>query len=358
MENESQGLAETPKVEPVQPVEPFPASATSPVISPVPEAPKKSNKKLFLIVGIIILVLVLVAGGIGAYFLMKGQSEVSPTPTPVATIVPTASPNPIADWETYTNTKYGFSIRYPLPLEIFSEDRAVVSGPLEGNAVFITTIVNSDTVLPNTDAPFDGFSVYVQSLGELKGASFDDYLSNERDSVVQSPRGLPSAAVKTVKLGENTYSYINSEQNLTRYFIQSPDKQRIIIFSRVNKSAEFLKTFDQILESFEFVEAPYFSEPTTDSKVVSPLTVRGVVPTGWMFEGNVPVKLLDDKRNVITQAPGTEVSPGAWMDEEPDEFISKLTFTTTAKNGYLVVAKDNPSGNPENDEVYEIPVSF
>lgn len=103
---------------------------------------------------------------------------------------------------------------------------------------------------------------------------------------------------------------------------------------------------------------PYFSTPKKNAKVASPLTVQGAVPSGWMFEGIVPVKLLDENKNVITQAPGEEVNPGAWMDEEPDQFTATLTFTTTAKSGYLVVGADNPSGLPENDKSYEIPVKF
>ncbi len=103
---------------------------------------------------------------------------------------------------------------------------------------------------------------------------------------------------------------------------------------------------------------PYFISPKENSKVTSPLIVQGVVPTGWMFEGIVQVKLLDANRNVIAQAPGEEVNPGGWMDKEPDEFKATLTFTTAAKYGYLVVGADNPSGLPENDKSYEIPVKF
>ena len=98
--------------------------------------------------------------------------------------------------------------------------------------------------------------------------------------------------------------------------------------------------------------------PSSNSKVNSPLYVTGRVPAGWMFEGIVQVKLLDAGRNIIAQSPGKEAHPGTWMDTEPDEFKSTLTFTTSAKSGFLVVSADNPSGLPENDKSYEIPVKF
>jgi hypothetical protein len=39
-------------------------------------------------------------------------------------------------------------------------------------------------------------------------------------------------------------------------------------------------------------------------------------------------------------------------------FTAILNFTTTATSGYLVIAKDNPSGLPENDASLKIPVNF
>lgn len=39
--------------------------------------------------------------------------KISPTPVITATPGPTPTPDPTANWKTYTNTKYGFSIKYP-----------------------------------------------------------------------------------------------------------------------------------------------------------------------------------------------------------------------------------------------------
>lgn len=67
----------------------------------------------FKIFGGVLGVLVLAGAVFGAYKLgQKGtQPGPQPTPTPVAVAIPT--PDPTANWKIYTNTKYGYSIKYP-----------------------------------------------------------------------------------------------------------------------------------------------------------------------------------------------------------------------------------------------------
>jgi hypothetical protein len=87
-----------------------------PVEPPEPELPapsfweraKINKSKIFVsVLGIFVF-----AGAVfGAYKL--GQRQVQPpqpTPTPE---VATPTPDPTADWKTYTNTEYGYSIKYP-----------------------------------------------------------------------------------------------------------------------------------------------------------------------------------------------------------------------------------------------------
>lgn len=105
-------------------------------------------------------------------------------------------------------------------------------------------------------------------------------------------------------------------------------------------------------------DKPAISTPIKNSQVKSPLTVKGTVPAGWMFEGSIPVKLVDENKKLIKQGVGKEVTPGSWTNGKPTEFSATLTFTTTAKSGFLVISADNPSGLPENDKTFELPVKF
>lgn len=98
------------------------------------------------------------------------------------------------------------------------------------------------------------------------------------------------------------------------------------------------------------------SEPLPGDLVVSPLTVIGRARGGWFFEASLPVSLVDEDGDVIVNHYGQAESD--WMTADFVPFRSELIFTTEANTGYLVIAKDNPSGLPENDDKIMIPVKF
>lgn len=69
-----------------------------------------------VLIGIVIIMVI--AGG--AYFFGKSQAPksqnsviISQTSQPTITSQPAPIPDETANWETYTNTKYGFSLKYP-----------------------------------------------------------------------------------------------------------------------------------------------------------------------------------------------------------------------------------------------------
>lgn len=103
-------------------------------------------------------------------------------------------------------------------------------------------------------------------------------------------------------------------------------------------------------------DLPVIIEPK--GKFVSPQKVRGMVPPGWMFEGSLPVRLLDSNRKLIVQTNAREEVPGSWQSNTPVYFTATLTFTTSSKSGFLVLENDNPSGDPANSKTFEVPVTF
>lgn len=96
--------------------------------------------------------------------------------------------------------------------------------------------------------------------------------------------------------------------------------------------------------------------PKQNELVSSPLKVEGEAKGTWFFEASLPVRLFDSENNIIVSGPATAQSD--WMTEKPVKFISTLIFSTTATSGYLIIAKDNPSGLPENDASIKVPVRF
>lgn len=105
-------------------------------------------------------------------------------------------------------------------------------------------------------------------------------------------------------------------------------------------------------------DIPAISSPSANMKVVSPLKITGTVPTGWMFEGVFPIKLVDSNKKLIVQGQAKEKVPGSWQSGNPVEFTATLTFKTSSASGFLVLQNDNPSGLPANSKVFEEPVIF
>lgn len=89
----------------------------------------------------------------------------------------------------------------------------------------------------------------------------------------------------------------------------------------------------------------------------SPLVVTGEARGTWFFEGSFPVALLDAHGNTLLQTYAQ--AQGEWMTEDFVPFRSELTFAAPpTATGTLLLEKDNPSGLPEHDDEFRIPVRF
>lgn len=100
------------------------------------------------------------------------------------------------------------------------------------------------------------------------------------------------------------------------------------------------------------------TSPRPDSKVTSPLRVRGEARGSYYFEATFPVRLLDAKGRQIatTQARAR----GDWMTDRfvPFEAVLEFPVPSSGTRGVLVLERDNPSGSPENAHELRIPVRF
>lgn len=106
------------------------------------------------------------------------------------------------------------------------------------------------------------------------------------------------------------------------------------------------------------------TSPLPMAVIQSPLEISGQARGSWFFEASAPVSLVDFDGKVIAQ--GTIKAQGDWMTTEFVPFTAELTFTSpykvgdqdTMKRGALIFKKDNPSGDPKNDDSLEIPIQF
>ncbi len=91
------------------------------------------------------------------------------------------------------------------------------------------------------------------------------------------------------------------------------------------------------------------------SSISSPLEVSGSAPGPWFFEANLPLRLEDSEERVISQ--GHATAQGEWMTTGQVNFTGKIEYKIPRDmDGFLVIAKDNPSGLLENDDERRIPV--
>ncbi|MBI2607360.1 MAG: hypothetical protein HYW51_00870 [Candidatus Doudnabacteria bacterium] len=97
--------------------------------------------------------------------------------------------------------------------------------------------------------------------------------------------------------------------------------------------------------------------PQIGELVTSPFTVAGRAKGYWFFEANLPVTLKDQTGNILVRQ--GFMTQDDWMTEDYVEFSDVLIFPTpTTEFGALIIEKDNPSGLPEFDASFAVPVRF
>jgi len=98
--------------------------------------------------------------------------------------------------------------------------------------------------------------------------------------------------------------------------------------------------------------------PQPDQVVTSPQAVEGKARGGnWFFEANAILRLLDGNGNEI--AVSNVMATSDWMTADYVEFKGQIRFISPASgSGTLIFKNDNPSGLPENDKEFRVPIRF
>lgn len=113
---------------------------------------------------------------------------------------------------------------------------------------------------------------------------------------------------------------------------------------------------DEVNNSLGLLEEVEIFYPQANDIISSPLEISGQARGFWFFEASLPVRLVDLEGNLIAEHYAQ--AQDDWMTTDFVNLSSSLIFNTTATSGYLIVAKDNPSGLPEYDAEISIPVIF
>jgi hypothetical protein len=98
-----------------------------------------------------------------------------------------------------------------------------------------------------------------------------------------------------------------------------------------------------------------FDNLVSGQTINPPFVVTGIV-TGWFFEGSFPVFMYDNANNQIGVALAS--SSQDWMTADPIPFSVTIPNTPYQGPGTIVFKKDNPSGEPQFDDMYVMNVVF
>lgn len=98
--------------------------------------------------------------------------------------------------------------------------------------------------------------------------------------------------------------------------------------------------------------------PAANATIISPLSVSGTAVGNWYFEASFPIELLDANNQIIGS--GIAEAQSDWMVTTPVPFVATIVFPPqpAGSTGTLVLHKDNPSGEPQFDAQFTVPVVF
>ncbi len=131
----------------------------------------------------------------------------------------------------------------------------------------------------------------------------------------------------------------------------------IIIFIIAIAAALYFNKKTAIAPGPEELAEVKVTTPQPKQTVSSPIIVSGQARGGWFFEASFPMELVDDQNNQLGISHVQAQSD--WMTPDFVPFLGELHYQAAATTtGKLILRKDNPSGLPQFDASFEIPVTI
>jgi hypothetical protein len=98
-------------------------------------------------------------------------------------------------------------------------------------------------------------------------------------------------------------------------------------------------------------------QPMENALIKSPVSISGKAKGNWFFEASLPVVITDANGKELGRQPF--MATGEWQTTAYVPFSGTMPFEKPATDtGFVIVSKDNPSGDPARDASVKIPVKF
>lgn len=113
------------------------------------------------------------------------------------------------------------------------------------------------------------------------------------------------------------------------------------------------------VSNYQYKDLVRIKKPLPNNVISSPLLVEGEARGNWFFEASFPIKLKDANGQDVPLDPPYVMTANNWMTTDYVPFSTSHTFVKPATpTGFLIFVKDNPSGEPQNDDSFQIPITF
>lgn len=111
-------------------------------------------------------------------------------------------------------------------------------------------------------------------------------------------------------------------------------------------------------ELSQYKDLIFLTQPIAGEAISSPVIIEGKARGTWFFEASFPIVVVDWDGLIIGQ--GIAQAQSEWMTTDYVPFRAEVTFikSTVKNNGWIILQKDNPSGLPQHDDTFEVPVFF
>lgn len=245
---------------------PVPANPTTPPIgtqtqTPPISQPKKGIPKLAIFAVVVFVVLAAIISAVFAFKDQLGNLVEKPTPTPAPQVVaPSPTPDPTANWQTYTNSELGFSLKYPDNLQVYDsvsmpECKEALSGPTFARVVVgkLTPDLVENCIYTGHSSP-DGFQISTFPADPNNPLPKTNANDSYKSINLAGENGVINFTTETSEGPRGLNTFIFVDHNGVRHKIEFPN---------TDYKGTHDKVYDQILSTFKFLE-------TTVTPEVSP----------------------------------------------------------------------------------------